>query len=224
MNHSLAALSSSPTRPVLRRRPGLLRLTLAGSMLLGAAACSDDPAQAPVASATASSAPSAGMSAATVAPSLAVSPTPAASFAGDTRPDTAQAAGGPLSVTRVRVARQAGFDRVVFTLEGKAAGVPGWRVAYDSAPSQQGSGKAVKVGGAATLAVIITGVGYPFDTGAQEASQDPNLPGDLQVVRDVVVGSVFEGQFEAFIGLDAQRAFTVRRLASPARVVVDISH
>ena len=209
-----------------RSSPVPLRLALAGALLLAAVACSDDPAPASVASATRAGSPAPSPSARSVAPAPALSPapSPAASFAGDTRPDTAAPSGGPLSVTRVRVARQAGFDRVVFELGGKAAGVPGWRVAYDDAPSQQGSGKAVEVRGKATLAVIITGVGYPFDTGAQEVSDDPALPADLEVVRDVVVGSVFEGQFEAFIGVDATRAFTVRRLASPARVVVDITH
>ncbi len=227
------------TRPscpaVSRRRPGLLWLALAGSMLVAVAACGDDPAPAASAAASTASSPAASSSAApsSAAPSTRTSAgpvtpspaaSPAASFAGDTRPDTQEPSGGPLSVTRVRVARQAGFDRVVFELGGKAAGAPGWRVAYDDAPSQQGSGKAVEVRGDATLSVIITGVGYPFDTGAQEVSKDPALPADLQVVRDVVVGSVFEGQFEAFIGVDAERAFTVRRLASPARVVVDIAH
>lgn len=203
-----------------------LRVAFVAALLMAAAACSNDPAPAPAASATraSSAAPPSPASSAAPAPAPSPSASPSASFAGDTRPDTAEPSGGPLSVTRVRVARQAGFDRVVFELGGKATGVPGWRVAYDDAPSEQGSGTAVEVRGDATLAVIITGVGYPMDTGAQEVSEDPALPGDLRVVRDVVVGSVFEGQFEAFIGVDAERAFTVRRLASPARVVVDIAH
>lgn len=198
----------------------MLRLALAGAVVVAVTACSDDPTGAPVASAT----PTGPSVAASAEPSGASAPSPAASFVGDTEPETAEPSGGPLSVTRIRVARQPGFDRVVFELGGKAAGQPGWRVVYDDAPSQQGSGEAVEVRGGATLAVIITGVGYPFDTGAKEVSGDPGLPADLQVVRDVVAGSVFEGQFEAFIGVDAKRPFTVQRLASPARVVIDIAH
>lgn len=200
--------------------------------------CSDDPPQRPVASASSASspassaaatvppaAPSPARSTAPPAPSPVSSPAPSAgsSFAGDTRPDTEEPGGAPLTVTAVRVARQAGFDRVVFELAG-GDGAPGWRVQYDDTPTRDGSGQAVAVRGATTLAVVLTGIGYPFDTGVTEVTGNPALPGDLAVVRDVVVGSTFEGQFEAFIGVTGERPFTVRRLTGPARVVVDVAH
>ena len=130
--------------------------------------------------------------------------------------------GGPLSVTAVRVARQDGFDRVVFELAGKTAGQAGWRVEYVDDPSAQGSGDPVQVGGDAALAVLITGTGYPMDTGQEEVSGDPALPGDLEVVEDVVLGAVFEGQYEAFIGTSGRQPFRVFRLGDPERVVVDV--
>jgi len=132
--------------------------------------------------------------------------------------------GGPLTVTAVRIAPQDGYDRVVFELDGQQAGEPGWRVEYTDDPSEQGSGDPVEVAGDAVLAVIVTGTGYPFDTGVDEVSADPSLPPGLQVVRDVQLGAVFEGQYEAFIGLRGERPFTVTRLADPARVVIDIAH
>ena len=129
-----------------------------------------------------------------------------------------------LLVTAARVARQDGFDRVVLELDGTNPGEPGWRVEYTDAPSSQGSGDPVDVAGDAVLAVIITGTGYPFDTGVEEVAEDPALPADLEVVQDVVLGAVFEGQYEAFIGLSGERPFTVTRLADPTRVVIDIAH
>jgi len=137
--------------------------------------------------------------------------------------DTEEPSGEPLTVTSARAARQDGFDRVVFELDG-GAGMPGWRVAYDDTPSRDGSGNAVEVQGRTTLAVVITGIGYPFDTGVDELDRDPALPSDLAVVTDVVVGSTFEGSYEAFIGMSAERPFTVQRLSGPTRVVVDIAH
>ena len=157
-------------------------------------------------------------------PSVAASPFEAAATSapgGGT--DTEEPSGEPLTVVAVRVARQEGFDRVVFELGG-GDGRPGWRVAYDDTPSRDGSGEAVEVDGQTTLAVVITGIGYPFDTGVDELDEDPVLPGDLQVVTDVVVGSTFEGSYEAFVGVSGERPFTVARLSTPARVVIDIAH
>ena len=130
--------------------------------------------------------------------------------------------GGPLTVTAVRVARQEGYDRVVFELAGTAAGQAGWRVEYVDDPRAQGSGDPVAVEGEAVLSVLVTGTGYPMDTGQQEVEGDPALPGDLAVVEDVVLGAVFEGQYEAFVGTSGRQPFRVFRLGDPERVVVDV--
>jgi len=130
--------------------------------------------------------------------------------------------GGPLTVTAVRVARQEGYDRVVFELAGTAPGQAGWRVEYVDEPSAQGSGDPVQVDGQAALSVLLTGTGYPMDTGQEEVAEDPALPGDLAVVEDVVLGAVFEGQYEAFIGTSGRSPFRVFRLGDPERVVVDV--
>ena len=208
--------------------PSRLAAVVLSLVVLVLPACSGDdpsPVSAPgtPSSATTSAPPSAGPSASASA-SVVPEPSTAPSFPGDTRPDTEDPAGGALTVTRVRVARQDGFDRVVYELAGAADGAPGWRVEYTDDPRSDGSGDPVDVDGAATLAVVITGVGLPFDTGVEESSDDPDLPGDLEVVEDVVLDAQFEGQFASFIGLSAEQAFTVRRLASPPRVVVDIAH
>lgn len=224
------------------RRLALLTALTSLAVLTG---CGDDPTPvpaAPTASAAASgaagspgltppppsgapptAAPSTGPS---TGPSTAAGPSSPRSgrpFPGDTRPDTAEAQGEPLTVTAVRVARQPGFDRVVLELTG-GTGRPGWRVQYDDSPTRDGSGDAVDLDGSTALVVIVTGVGYPFDTGEDEVTDDPDLPSDLEVVTDLKLGATFEGQFEAFVGVDGRRPFTVRRLSGPARVVVDISH
>lgn len=147
----------------------------------------------------------------------------APAFAATTGRDVEEPTGGPLTVTAVRVARQDGYDRVVFELAGKQAGQPGWRVEYVDNPSRDGSGDPVEVEGDATLVVYVDGAGYPYDTGQEEAESAP-VPADAEVVREVELGSVFEGVYEAFIGTSRKAPFRVFRLADPARVVVDVRH
>ena len=211
-----------------------LRVLPALLLLAAAVGCGGDPAgtpsagpdstpPAPAASQPSSSAPVPSPPGAP--PSLAGSPSAATTPPpeGGTGTATEEPSGEPLTVVSARVARQDGFDRVVFELGG-GDGRPGWRVAYDDTPSRDGSGEPVDVQGRTTLAVVITGIGYPFDTGVDELDEDPALPGDLEVVTDVVVGSTFEGSYEAFVGVSGERPFTVQRLSAPARVVIDISH
>ena len=209
------------TRTMSRRTA----LALAACLLLPA--CSDDPeptaaepSPAPAASAPAASPAGA---AAPSAPSPTAPEQQAPPFQADTSPDVEEPTGGPLTVTAVRVARQDGFDRVVFELDGEQAGQPGWRVQYDDDPRRDGSGDPVEVAGEATLVVYVDGAGYPYDTGKEEA-RTARVPADAEVVREVQLGSVFEGTYEAFIGTARKAPFRVFRLADPARVVVDVRH
>ena len=203
----------------------LLALALTGSL----AACSDDDETGRV-SATAAASPSAPTATAGAEPTSSPSPSSTVeteqptqpAFPADTTVDTEEPSGGPLTVTAVRVARQEGYDRVVFELDGQSPGQPGWRVEYVDEPTAQGSGQPVDVEGDAALSVTITGTGYPFDTGVEEVEDDPALPGDLEVVQDVVLGGVFEGQYDAFIGTSRRAPFRAFRLDDPARVVVDV--
>ena len=189
-----------------------------------ATGCSNDPEP--------TSAPADGVASPASSAVPGLSPVPAATpsgagapaLAADTAPDEQAPQGGPLSVTAVRVARQDGYDRVVLELAGKAGGRPGWRVQYEDDPRRAGSGDPVDVDGAATLVVLVDGAGYPMDTGVDEVSGDPTVPGDTEVVEDVELGAVFEGTYEAFVGVSRRAPFRVFRLEDPARVVIDVRH
>ncbi len=204
-------------------RTGATLLCLALSASL--AACSDDPAGTPVASSSVAPGTAAPSPQAVPSPSSAqttAAPTAASPFAADIAVDEQEATGGPLTVRAVRVARQSGYDRVVFELAGKKAGAPGWRVEYVDKATSQGSGEEVAVRGPFTLSVTITGTGYPMDTGVDEVGADPAVPADADLVEQVVLGAVYEGQYDAFIGTSIKAPFRVFRLADPARVVVDV--
>lgn len=174
----------------------------------------DEPAEEPAAT------PSTVSSSSPAAPQ---GPVEEAPFQANTRPDTEDPVGNGLTVTDVEVGRHQGYDRVVFTLGGE--GAPGWRVEYTDAPTRQGSGDPFTPAGDAFLSVLISGVGYPFDTGVEEYSGPTSIPGgSAEVVREVQVQGVYEGQYDAAVGLTGKRPFRVFRLEDPPRVVIDVVH
>ena len=130
--------------------------------------------------------------------------------------------GNGLSVVDVRTGSHDGYDRVVFELDGE--GTVGWRVAYDAAPATQGEGAPVELAGEATLAVLLENVGYPFDTGVEEYSGSKTPAPALDQVQELRLGGVFEGYYDAFVGVREQAPFRVFRLDDPQRVVVDVQH
>jgi hypothetical protein len=141
-------------------------------------------------------------------------------FPADTKEDTSPESGEPRGLKVARAASQQGYDRVVFELGGKGAGQAGWRVTYVDSPSSDGSGDPVAVKGSAFLQVILTGVGYPADTGVPEPTT--RRLGAAGNVREVVLDGVFEGQYTAFVGASSKLPFRVFRLSSPERIVVDL--
>lgn len=149
-------------------------------------------------------------------------------FAANTRPDTAEPTGAGetfLSVTNVRVAEHDRYDRVVFDLDGKGSGKPGWRVEYVDEASDDGSGHAVQVDGDAILRVSISGTATPTDSGVEEFSGDRIAPEDTESVDEIVYRYWFEGYTTAFLGIDeGERPFRVFLLENPTRVVVDVQH
>ncbi|MCR1983856.1 hypothetical protein NSA53_16610 [Cellulosimicrobium cellulans] len=144
-------------------------------------------------------------------------------FPANTDPDTQDpSADAALTVTDVRVGHHDGFDRVVFELGG--TGTPGWRVEYVDQPVDDASGNVATVDGDAYLQVMISGSGYPTDTGVDlYAGPNPVRAGDDGEVEEVLLRGVFEGYTQAFVGVDDERRpFRVFSLEDPARVVVDV--
>lgn len=149
-------------------------------------------------------------------------------FAANTRPDTAEPTGEGetfLSVTDVRVAVHDRYDRVVFDLDGRGSGQPGWRVEYVDQATDDGSGHAVEVDGDAILRVSLSGTAIPTDSGVEEFSGDRIEPEDTESVDEIVYRYWFEGYTTAFLGIDeGERPFRVFLLENPTRVVVDVQH
>jgi hypothetical protein len=145
-------------------------------------------------------------------------------FVSDGEPAQADAGGDlALGVAAVRAARHEGFDRVVVELAGR--GDPGWFVQRVDAPTAAGSGDPLEVAGEAFLVLVVRGVGYPQDTGVPDYAGPRELvPADTAVVRELEVGGSYEGDWDASVGLAAERPYRVFSLDGPPRVVLDVAH
>ena len=210
----------------MRRRTAVLALSVA----LTCAACSDDPSTVETSSSGSSTSTADPTTSATASPTATATATPTPdeedqggpAFSEPSTTSREAGEGAGLSVVDVRTGTHDGYDRVVFELGGE--GTVGWRVMYDDAPATAGEGAAVDLAGDATLAVVIENVGYPFDTGVQEYAGDRNpAPGHPQV-KELQLGGVFEGYYDAFVGTAERAPFRVFRLSDPQRLVVDVQH
>lgn len=246
LNDPRRALSppDDPVREVHRgiRRRRARRATAAGaSLALVALAAGSALALAPGEDATGQSADDRPVLAMTPTPTPTPSPTPVTSpepsaepsptpggpaFAADTGPDVGGPAstGNGLSVVDARLARQDGYDRVVYELDGE--GEVAWRVEYvgEDRQVQQGSGDPVPLEGDSRLEVTILGVGYPYDTGIPQYDGPKHLESAGTVgVTQVWLGSVYEGQYDSFVGVSGPpRPFRVFALSNPTRLVIDV--
>lgn len=230
------AVRTRQARPTGRAVPGGPAAVAGAVLVLALAACSPGESdESPSPSSTATSASPSPTDSPSTTPEPGAEPSEGAStpsddateaplpFPANTEPDTQDpSADAALTVTDVRVGHHDGFDRVVFELGG--TGTPGWRVEYVDQPVDDGKGDVVAVDGDAYLQVMISGSGYPMDTGVEEyAGPNPVRAGDDGEVEEVLLRGVFEGYTQAFVGVDdEQRPFRVFSLEDPTRVVVDV--
>lgn len=126
-----------------------------------------------------------------------------------------------LTLTDVRIGRHDGFDRVVLEVAGE--GQVGWFITSGTEAYHQGSGEPVDVAGEAVLTVALRGMVMPPGEDAFGAER-VGPPADAGAVAEVLVGNVFEGQHEVFIGTTQSVEFRVARLDAPQRLVIDVIH
>lgn len=123
---------------------------------------------------------------------------------------------------RIRAARQASFDRIVFEFSGDA--VPGYHIEYVDRPVRAcGSGNTVKVAGDGWLSVRLTPAQAHTDAGR------PTVPYRerrlrLPVLKELQSTCDFEGQVEWVLGVSSPNRYRVMELSNPTRLVVDIRH
>ncbi|MGB3828780.1 MAG: hypothetical protein WA962_08370 [Ornithinimicrobium sp.] len=135
----------------------------------------------------------------------------------------ASGSGNDLLPTTVRIGYHPDYDRVVFDLEGE--GTPGYRVSYVDSAVEDGSGATIDVDGDAVLQVVLTGTRYPTENEVYEGGPGTYSLDASEEIEEVRMSGTFEGNTQAFIGIDdVDTPFRAFVLSDPARLVVDVAH
>lgn len=127
-----------------------------------------------------------------------------------------------LGLRDVRLGARAGHDRATFELTD-GAGRAGWRIRYVDEARALGSGDPIEVEGDAIIQLLLEGMAMPSEL--DEPTWDAGSIGlDGAAIVEVVDDGMFEGQHQLLIGTTDVLPFTIRRLADPQRVIVDVVH
>jgi hypothetical protein len=128
----------------------------------------------------------------------------------------------PVTLQAVRVARNDGFDRVVFEYAGDV--LPGYRVEYVDRPVRAcGSGDEVPLAGQGWLSVSMQPAQAHTEAG-QPTIPERELRPELPVVLELERTCDFEGEVTWVLGNQSPKRFRVLELKGPARLVVDVQH
>ncbi len=215
-------------------------LALAGCSARGASTTSASPA-APTAVPTITSAPPPNAPTTQEAPASTKAPTaPKAPACAETRGWTTgperRAASTIAPLYLVRVGQHECYDRVVFSINDAAAA--GYSVRYTEVVSEDGSGTARPVAGAAALEVIVHAPAQGLDSQGHQPGRTLAQPGQdfytasqlagWRSLRQVRYAGSFEGQTTIAVGVRERVPFRVFTLPDTQnqimRVVVDIAH
>lgn len=134
-----------------------------------------------------------------------------------------RAGGAETTLTRIRVGRHPGFDRVVFQFSG---GRPTYRVSYTAVARSGGSGAPIPSGGTTALQVDLQAHTVLLDVQGHPRTFRPLRPltPHFQTLRTVRYGGEFEGQAAFGVGLKARSGFRVLELANPNRLAIDVAY
>jgi hypothetical protein len=127
---------------------------------------------------------------------------------------------GSAELTGLRAGRHAGFDRVVFELNGP---IPSYySVRYVPVVRLDGSGAALRLRGSAFLEVVVRAPTH--DQHYRPVLSPTRLRPDFPALREVNAPGSYEGQTTAGIGVTSKVGFRVLELANPTRIVIDLAH
>jgi hypothetical protein len=154
------------------------------------------------------------------------SPTPSPTLSGAA---TAAVSASPSSTSigllrAVRLAGQPGYDR--FVLEFTRT-VPGFDIRYVDGPVRQDpSDDVLTLAGTHFLLIRLepaSSIDQETDPITDTYTGPDRVTGTTAVVREAVLAGDFEAVMSWALGIDGERPFTVSRLASPPRLVVDVA-
>lgn len=124
-------------------------------------------------------------------------------------------------LTDVRVAKNNGFDRLVFEFKG---GLPRYRVQYAEKLEMDGpDNKPVRMKGKYVISVNLQSLPYPEDPNYKDVVL-PSVKTDMRSFVDIRETEWFEGVRFHLVGLKTRSQFRVQELSNPYRLVIDFKH
>jgi hypothetical protein len=123
----------------------------------------------------------------------------------------------PAFLKDVRVAKNKGFDRIVFEFTGD---LPHFTIEYTNAPITGTGENVIKVGGRYFVEITFHSLLFPEDENYKyKKIEKANLK--LPVIGELEEIEWFEGVRPFAVGLKAKKDFRVSELTNPTRLVVD---
>jgi hypothetical protein len=116
----------------------------------------------------------------------------------------------------VRVAKNKGYDRVVFEFLGD---IPRYRIEYINSPITNTADQEIKVSGKFFVSIILQLLPYPDDEKFPEA-KIPKGKLSFPVISELQEIEWFEGDRPFVVGLKAKKPYRVQQLKNPARLVI----
>lgn len=121
-------------------------------------------------------------------------------------------------LTDIRVARNPGFDRVVFEFKG---GLPSYRVQFADKLEMYGpDDEPVKLRGSHFVSINLQGLPYPEDSNLKDVIV-PVTPSGMRSFVEMRETEWFEGVRFYLVGLRSRPQFRVQELSNPYRLVID---
>jgi hypothetical protein len=117
----------------------------------------------------------------------------------------------------VRVARNKGFDRVVFEFTGD---IPRYLIQYVKPPISGTADVEIKVNGKFFVQIEMLTLPYPDDEKLAE-TKIPEGKLNFPVISEIKEIEWFEGSRPFVVGLRAKKLFRVQQLKNPTRLVID---
>ena len=126
------------------------------------------------------------------------------------------------SLCRIRVAKQKGFDRVVFEFD---KGKPKYVIQYlpSNIYSSDAGDEEIKISGNVFMQISIYGMPQMEDLPCKSQSYEKGKL-NLRAVRQIKEEVWFEGIRDFLIGVKAKKPFRIQELANPSRLVIDFKH
>jgi hypothetical protein len=122
----------------------------------------------------------------------------------------------------IRTGHTASYDRVVFEFTGP---VPGYRVQYRSAITEDPTDRPVRLAGRAFLSVAMQGatLDNAFQGGHELYAGPTRITPNYGQLREVASSGDFEAVLSFGLGVDRKAGFRVLTLTQPSRIVVDVA-